>query len=240
METKVFINNYREAFGEAAELPMVFWYSDEMADATAKIGGCLFKGMQEVRDGKVISLDAEVIGCGGGKFYTGFTEMPEYVPDFVSLRERYKKTPEMVVEFIHQLGVPMTGRKFLHFARVDRVDDFEGKEGLLFWATPDVLSGLVAWAYFDYNGEDGVMTTFGSGCSTVITQTVIENRKGGSRTFLGCFDPSVRPYLEENVLSYTIPLSRFRVMYDTMGESCLFGTHTWEKIRERINRKEKD
>jgi hypothetical protein len=29
MKIKTFINNYREAFGEAAELPVVFWYSDE-------------------------------------------------------------------------------------------------------------------------------------------------------------------------------------------------------------------
>ena len=44
-----------------------------------------------------ILLFAETIGCGGGKFYTGFTEMPEHVPTFVSLKERYKQTPQMVI-----------------------------------------------------------------------------------------------------------------------------------------------
>ena len=28
MEIKTFVANYREAFGETAELPIVFWYSD--------------------------------------------------------------------------------------------------------------------------------------------------------------------------------------------------------------------
>ena len=70
MEIEKFIENYREAFGEAAGLPVVFWYSDEETGHTEKIGGCFFKGMQEVRAGNTISLNAEVIGCGGGKFYT--------------------------------------------------------------------------------------------------------------------------------------------------------------------------
>ena len=46
MEIEKFIENYREAFGEAAGLPVVFWYSDEETGHTEKIGGCFFKGMQ--------------------------------------------------------------------------------------------------------------------------------------------------------------------------------------------------
>ena len=60
MEIEKFIENYREAFGEAAGLPVVFWYSDEETGHTEKIGGCFFKGMQEVRAGNTISLNAEV------------------------------------------------------------------------------------------------------------------------------------------------------------------------------------
>lgn len=43
MEIEKFIENYREAFGEAAGLPVVFWYSDEETGHTEKIGGCFFK-----------------------------------------------------------------------------------------------------------------------------------------------------------------------------------------------------
>ena len=153
----------REAFGEAAGLPVVFWYSDEETGHTEKIGGCFFKGMQEVRAGNTISLNAEVIGCGGGKFYTGFAPMPEHVPGFVSLKEKYKKTPGMVKEFVDELGIPRAEKKYLHFARIDRVEHFDGLEGILFLATPDILSGLTTWAYFDNNSPDTVMAMFGSG-----------------------------------------------------------------------------
>ena len=91
MEIKTFIANYKAAFGENTELPIVFWYSDTLENQTEKINGCFFKDMRKVREGHTVSLNADVIGCGGGKFYTGFTDMPERVPTFVSLKEKYKK-----------------------------------------------------------------------------------------------------------------------------------------------------
>lgn len=235
MDIHTFMTNYREAFGERAELPIAFWYSDKQENETEKISGCFFKGLQQVREGKTISLNSDVIGCGGEKFYTGFTEMPIHVPNFVSLKEKYKKTPEMVTDFIKQIQVPRTEKAYLHFARIDKLASFDHVEGLLFLATPDILSGLTTWAFYDTNAFDTVAAPFGSGCSSVVTLTVLENQKDGRRCFLGFFDPSVRPHFEANLLSFTIPMSRFKEMYHTMRESCLFDTHAWGKIKERIN-----
>lgn len=240
MEIKTFIANYREAFGEMTELPVVFWYSDTLENQTEKINGCFLKEMKKVRDGLTISLNADVIGCGGGKFYTGFTGMPEHVPTFVSIKEKYKQTPEMVVEYVDRLGVLPTVYKYLHFARIDKVDTFDAIEGILFLATPDILSGLVTWACFDNNSDDAVVSQFGSGCSATVTQTILENRKGGRKTFIGFFDPSVRPWFEPDILSYSVPMSRFKEMYHTMRNSCLFDTHAWGKIRERIQKRNND
>ena len=208
MDIHTFMTNYREAFGERAELPIAFWYSDKQESETDKIGGCFFKGLQQVREGKTISLNSDVIGCGGGKFYT---------------------------DFIKQIQVPRTEKAYLHFARIDKLASFDHVEGLLFLATPDILSGLTTWAFYDTNAFDTVATPFGSGCSSVVTLTVLENQKDGKRCFLGFFDPSVRPHFEANLLSFTIPMSRFKEMYHTMRESCLFDTHAWGKIKERIN-----
>ena len=52
MDIHTFMTNYREAFGERAELPIAFWYSDKQESETDKIGGCFFKGLQQVREGK--------------------------------------------------------------------------------------------------------------------------------------------------------------------------------------------
>ena len=230
MDIQTFISNYQEAFGMQAELPITFWYSDRLEAPTEKINGCLFKCMKLVREGKTVSLNAETMGCGGGKFYTGFTEMPEHVPNFVSLKEKYKRTPEMVTDFIREIQVPKAKKNYLHFARIDRISSFDDVEGILFLATPDILSGLATWAYYDNNAPDTVSSPFGSGCCSVVTQTILENQKQGRRTFLGFFDPSVRPCFEADILSFAVPISRFKVMYHTMRESCLFDTHAWGKV----------
>ena len=235
MNPITFINNYREAFGEKASLPVVFYYSDQPIAQTEKINGCFFKGMEAVRNGQPISLNAEVIGCGGGKLYTGFGPMNEYIPNFVSQKEHYKQAPQDVVAYVDSLQLQSFTGKYLNFVSIDQVGNFGEMEGLLFFATPDMLAGLTMWAFFDNPSEDAVSAIFGSGCSSVVSLAVRENRMNGQRTFLGLFDPSVRPYVGANELSFVIPASRFKTMAETMRQSCLFDTRAWGKVKERIN-----
>lgn len=236
MEVRDFIAAFWEAFGPAAELPLVFWYSDEPVRPVPKVEGCFFKALAEARAGRPVSLNGGNIGCGGGKFYTGYSPMPEYVPKFVAQKEHYKQTPDQVRAFVERLDVRPAPGAWLNFARMDAVETFDGKEGVLFFAAPDVLSGLVTWALFDGDRDDAVAAPFGSGCSSVVAQAVRENRTGGQRCFLGLFDPSVRPWVGADELSFVVPMSRFRRMCGTMHASCLFGTHAWNKVRDRINK----
>lgn len=230
-----FIRLYKEAFGEQAPLPLLFYYSDTPLAVTQKTSGCFFKALQAAREGTPVSLNADVIGCGGGKFYTGFSDMPVHVPHFVSVKERYKQTPEMVLDFIRQADVKRTDKAYLNFVRLDQAESFGQTEGLLFFATPDRLAGLCTWAFYDTNAADAVTALFGSGCANVVTVAVQENRRNGHRTFLGLFDPSVRPYVGAGELSFVIPLCRFRTMYRTLPECALFGTHAWAKVKARID-----
>lgn len=234
MEIQDFIRNYQLAFGTHVPLPLLFGYSEQPVAETDKIGGCFFKGLQAARDGTPVSLSEDVIGCGGGKLYTGFSDMPERVPGFVSLKEKYKKTPEMVVGYVQSLGMKRAEKPYLNFVRIDQASSFEGTEGVVFFATPDMLAGLCGWAFYDNNEPDAVVSLFGSGCSTVVSMTVTENERKGHRCFLGLFDPSVRPWVEKNELSFTIPFSRFVPMMDSMKDSFLFGTHAWEKVKKRL------
>ena len=234
MDRQEFIRNFKEAFGEKAQLPLLFGYSDKPIADTEKIGGCFFKGLQAAREGTPVSLSIEVIGCGGGKLYTGFTDMPKRVPGFVSLKEKYKKTPEMVTDYVNGLNMKRTEKPYLNFTRIDKAESFEGTEGVMFYATVDMLSGLCGWAFYDTNEPDAVVSMFGSGCSTVVSMTVVENEKKGHRCFLGLLDPSVRPWVGKNELSFTIPFSRFTQMMETMKETFLYGSHAWEKVRQRL------
>ena len=235
MTPQDFLAAYREAFGEKPELPLVIRYTDEPKNPVAKTEGCFFKALRDARKGVVVSLNASNIGCGGGKLYTAFSPMPEYVPQFVSLKEHYKRTPEMVKEGIDSFDIRPATKSWLEFARLDLAETFDGAEGLVFFATPDALSGLVSWANYDTGAETSVAAPWGSGCSGVVTATVQENRNGGKRCFLGLFDPSVRPWVDADLLSFTIPMSRFPEMCATMHETCLFNGHAWQKVKERMN-----
>ena len=104
----------------------------------------------------------------------------------------------------------------------------------MFYATPDMLSGLCGWAFFDINEPDAVVARFGSGCSTVVSMTIVENARHGHRCFLGLFDPSVRPWVGKDELSFTVPMSRFTAMLDTMRDCFLFGSHAWERVKNRM------
>lgn len=234
MDIKEFLLNYRQAFGSKVSLPLLFGYSDKPIANTEKIGGCFFKGLQAARDGQPVSLSADVIGCGGGKLYTGFSDIPERVPGFVSLKEKYKKTPEMVVDYVNGLGMNRAEKPYLNFIRIDKAESFEGIEGIFFYATPDMLSGLCGWAFFDINEPDAVVSRFGSGCSTVVSMTVVENARQGHRCFIGLLDPSVRPWVGKDELSFTIPFSRFTQMMETMKDCFLFDSHAWQKMKARL------
>ena len=59
--------------------------------------------------------------------------------------------------------------KIINFVRVDRLTNWEDIEAVVFFATPDVLSGLCTWAFYDNDAEDAVVTKFASGCAAIIS-----------------------------------------------------------------------
>lgn len=126
--------------------------------------------------------------------------MPVFVPEFVSLKEKYKNTPDDVLKCLEDLDVERNPYRFFNYERIDRLDLLDGIEGVLFFAHPDVLAGLCGWAFYNNNHQDAVASRFGSGCSTLISSTITENSKGGDRSFLGLFNPSVRPYVASDEL----------------------------------------
>ena len=160
--------------------------------------------------------------------------MPERVPVFVSEVEHYKQTPGQVREYVDRLDIQLTEKPYLNFTRLDQLDSLEGVEGILFFATPDVLSGLCSWAFYDNNADDAVCAKFGSGCCSIVTFASKENAQGGRRCFLGMLDPSARPLVPKDELTFTIPACRFKEMMDTMEQSALF-QKAYSIVRKRIN-----
>lgn len=233
MEIQEFISAYREAFGEVAPLPIVFGYSKSPSAEIKNIARCMIGAISKVREGEPLTLCKENVKCGGGGLYTGFTPMPDRVPVFVSQGEHYKRTPEMVKGYIDSLDILQTEKPYLNFVRIDKIECLQGVEGIIFFATPDILSGLSSWAFYDNNAADAVSSQFGSGCSSIVSMAVRENRENGRRCFLGMLDPSARLFIPKNELTFVIPACRFKEMLETMKESALF-QQAFSAVRRRI------
>ena len=234
MNIQEFIVKYREAFSENVPLPVAFGYSDKAVTEVRKIPRCMIGAIRKVCDGEPLTLSADNVLCGGGGLYTVFTPMPDRVPAFVSETEHYKQTKEQVKEYIDRLGIRLSEKPYLNFVRMDHIDNLDEVEGILFFATPDVLSGLCSWAFYDNNDDDAVCTRFASGCCSIVTFAAKENAEGGRRCFIGMLDPSARPLVPKDELAFTIPACRFKEMMDTMGQSALF-QKAYSIVRKRIN-----
>ena len=234
MDNRQFMEDYKEAFGEKATLPIAFWHSDTPVAVPEPVNGCFFPAFEKVRDGQPVSFDSKTMKCGGGKFYCGLAQMPEFVPTFVSEKEHYKASPALVKDIVERLEIDVDKHKYLNFQRLDLMDDSIEFYGVLIFATPDILSGLVSWANYDNSSDDAVCTPWGSGCSTTIRQVIIEEENLGSRCFIGLFDPSVRPRVRANELMFGIPKSRLEEMTTFMRDTCLFNGAAWPKVKERI------
>jgi uncharacterized protein (DUF169 family) len=206
------------------------------------VARCVIGALTKVRKGESLAFDVDAVGCPGGRKYLGFSDtlMPDFeyflscgIPGKLE-GERYKKTPEMVKEFMER-QMPQTEApgKYIIFKRWDNLESDDKPDVVIFYARPDVLSGLFTLASFDEAEQNMVIAPFGSGCASIVQYPFLEKGKESPRAVIGMFDVSARPFVEEDVLTMAVPLSKFTRMIDNMEESFLI-TGSWENIQKRI------
>ena len=227
------------------ELPITFYYGENVESAELVKPGttsrCVIGALMEVRNGRSLSFNANSIGCFGGRRYLGFTEnlRPDFeyflscgIPDKME-GERYKKSPELVKKIIKNWPVFKAPNSFITFKRWDNLTKEDNPEVVIFFAQPDVLSGLFTLINFDESRPESVFTPMGSGCSSIVAYPYIEKDSSLPRAVLGLFDPSARPYLPKDILSFSLPINKLITMIDNAKESFLI-TNTWKTLQKRI------
>ena len=239
-----FLTLWKKYFNNA-ELPITFYYTnqDNRAKSTKPetLPRCVIAAIASVREGKSLYIDSESIKCFGGKRYLGFSR--EITPDFnyflscgipgKTRGERYVKTPDMVKEITKNTPAFTAPGKFVVFKRWDKLAETDTPEVVIFFAIPDVLSGLFTLARFDETDRGAVQAPFGSGCASIIQYPYLEQASEHPRAIIGMFDPSARPFVPKDVLTFALPMKKFIKMVDNMEESFLI-TDSWQKIQRRI------
>jgi uncharacterized protein (DUF169 family) len=244
---KDFIRRWKKYFGRAEE-PLCFFYSGDERYARfldrerkAREFRCLIHALRRVRAGEILAFDGQTIGCPGGLRYAGFSRMLR--PDFKYFLscgipgkmagERYKKTPELVEAMLQGVPTPEAEGKRLVFKPWAKMDENETPRVVVFFAPADALSGLFTLANYRRAEEPGVFCPFGAGCGSIIGHPLAEARTPRPRAVLGLFDPSARPHVEPELLTFAIPWALFLEMNEDMEESFLI-TPTWKRIRRRL------
>ncbi len=240
-----FLAKWKKYFGKA-ELPIAFYYADAADPAdiprpTKAPHRCVIADIMGVRKGKTLALDNDAIGCFGGRRYLGFSQTLrpgfEY---FLSCGikgemegERYKKSPALVKELLKNAKTFTAPKKYIVFKRWDTLDQTDNPDAVIFFAPPDVLSGLFTLAGFEESDVNGVICPFSAGCGSIVGYPMLEGATPHPRAVLGMFDVSARPYVPEGVLTLAIPMKKFERMIADMGESFLI-TPSWAKVKKRI------
>jgi uncharacterized protein (DUF169 family) len=239
-----FIVLWKKFFGDV-ELPITFYYTDEEGRAElvkpGSVHRCVIAALQQVRKGKALCFDSESIACTGGRRFLGFSqEMMSNFEYFLSCGipgvmegERYKKTPEIAAAAQKYVPLFKAPARFTVFKRWDSLNESDEPDVVIFFAPPDVLSGLFTLANFDETEPNGVFTPFSSGCSSIVQIPFLEKNSARPRAVIGLFDVSARPFVPENALSFSVPMNKFKQMVHNMEESFLT-TNSWKAVQKRI------
>ena len=203
---------------------------------------CLICELAKVRNGNSLAYDTDAVSCGGAKRYLGYTDTirPNFeyflscgIPGKME-GERYIRTPEMVVELQkHQKSIPEAKGNYIIFKRWDKLEEPDEPAVVIFFAKPDVLSGLFTLANFDQTEPNSTFAPFGAGCGSIVHYPFLEIDSPRPRAVIGMFDPSARPCVPKDTLSFVVPMIKFEKMIGYMEESFLI-TDTWKTVRKRI------
>lgn len=239
-----FSQKWAEYFPET-ELPIVFYYTDESdrGEMVPAPSGhqCLIGVLTKVRKGGSLCFGNESIGCGGGRRYLGFeTETGPNFEYFLSHGiegrmegERYKKTPEIVRELTRKAPSFEAPGRFIVFKRWDKLTEEDEPQVVIFFAHPDVLSGLFTLTGFEEAEPDGVIAPFAAGCGSIVLYPYMEKDRDRQRGVIGMFDVSARPFIPQDQLSFAVPINKFQRMVADMDESFLI-TRSWERVSKRL------
>ncbi len=241
-----FTQSWKKYF-PAAELPIAFYYAENAGQMTpfriSENRHCFIGDLQAIRKGQTLCFDTKSIACFGGKRYLGFTQnlMPNFeyflscgIPGKLE-GERYKKTPDLVKQLLEVVPTFTAPAKFIVFKRWDLLDEEDQPQVVIFFAPPDVLSGLFTLANFDEPTNEAVFCPMGAGCGTIVQYPLNECQSDYPRAVLGMFDVSARPEVDATCLTFSVPIQKFERMVDNMDESFLI-TESWNKVRNRLEK----
>jgi len=200
---------------------------------------CIVSLMMQARQGATVAAHRERFGCGGAGYHLGFCPKRPGLAEFISTGldgkmegERYKQSPALAEAYMAQNPVTPAPADYAVIRPVDSLSPSQRPEVIVYIGGPDELAALVGLANYARR-DDAVICPFGAGCNSTLNRPLLEAKRDEPRAVLGLFDPSARPYVAPDELSFAAPVAMWEEMAGNAAESFLH-TAAWERLRRRI------
>ena len=193
-------------------------------------------------------ISMEEYGCPGGVFYCSMMKpnlrfIEHYVTKGFSGTpvhgERYLPSPEAMRTFLDKVNPRKAPARYCIFKPLSLFADSEVPEFVIFFARPEVLTGLFVQTTFTTGDVDSVASPFGAGCTSIIAWPLYYKEQGIEKAVIGGFDPSARKYMKTDELTFTVPLSLYQKMLAALPESMFNVDGDWATVRKKVNRSAK-
>ncbi len=193
-------------------------------------------------------ISTEEYGCPGGVFYCSMMKpYLRFIEHYVTTGfegtpihgERYLPSPEAMRNFLEKVDPRKAPAKYCIFKPLSSFSDGEEPEFVIFFARPEVLTGLFVQTTFTTGEVDSVVSPFGAGCTNIIAWPLFYKEQGMEKAVLGGFDPSARKYMKTDELTFTVPLSLYQKMLKALPESMFNVNETWAGVRKKAIRSAK-
>ncbi|WDP88526.1 MAG: DUF169 domain-containing protein [Desulfobacter sp.] len=187
-------------------------------------------------------------GCPGGVFYCSMMKPNlRFIEHYVTTGfegtpiqgERYLPSPESMRKFLGKVDPREAPAKYCIFKPLSLFSEGEVPEFVIFFARPEVLTGLFTHTMFTTGDVDSVASPFGAGCTNILAWPLYYKEQGKEKAVLGGFDPSARKYLKTDELTFTVPLTLYQKMLKTLPESMFNVGKEWAVVRKKVNRSAK-
>ena len=218
--------------------------TDSLTPAPGGGHACLINYLRLARTKKTrVHFAADVTGCMGGWVYLGYTlPAPERIVHFVTTGwqggegEHYLPSPDSMRRFLKDIDIQPAPASFCTAMPLSLC----GETPLIvsFSCRGEVLSGLSVLAAFALDDHNAVTMPFGSGCANIFSWPLHYQGKGLKRAVVGGTDPSCRPFMGVDELSFTVTFDIFCAMAEAAPRSFLTGK-TWAAVRRKIEKSRK-
>ncbi|MBQ5727849.1 MAG: DUF169 domain-containing protein [Mailhella sp.] len=225
--------------------PLGISYVDEAPEnSTTPSPGraCIISYMRIARlKRQCVHFTADVKGCPGGWSYLGYTvPAPPFINHFVTTGlpdregEHYLPSPASMERFFADCPIPPAPAPFCMAQPLSMYGE-AGAQLVAFHCRAEELTGLHMLTGFALDDHNACVFPFGAGCSNLFSWPLHYQRTGQRKAVIGGADPSCRPFMKHDELTFTVTADILNAMIDAVPASFLTGK-TWAAVRQKIDK----